>query len=410
MGDVSVSAHGDASPAVSHREAEVEAMLDRPAWRASLARVVMSVLVRTTLRLRVEGLDRYPAVPAVVCFSHQSWFDPFVLIAALPGRPRVSFFGPREADMSVGRRNRLMSWVGWAVPYRPDKDDLIASTRRVGRVLARGHVLLIAGEGRIHVGEGSLLPLSDGPAFFALRSGVSLVPIAVNGTGWLAFGRTVRIRVGEPIPVAGRPTRANVDALTARCASDLRALVAGFPDKPPPGRFWRRVTELFNEWPEGSRPAWPGSRDQTIRSISDVGGRTQTLRYCGDEATAGGQVGATGLAADPTEYRARLKEQSDEQIDAWAAELMRDVAVRCGVVKVVADFVRATGLDERELERVFAAGGGPPAVVGRDASGHLVLPAATLHCLVPGLRSEAPDARPRLIEYLAESFDEIVYA
>jgi 1-acyl-sn-glycerol-3-phosphate acyltransferase len=255
-GDARLSASARSS-ASARRDAEVDAMLDRPAWHASLARAVMAVIVRTTVRLRVEGLEQYPTVPAVVCFSHQSWFDPFVLIAALPGRPRVSFFGPKEADMSVGRRNRLMSWIGWPVPYHPAKDDLIASTRRVGRVLARGHVLLVAGEGRIHVGEGNLLPLSDGPAYFALRSGVPLVPVAVNGVGWLSFGRTVRIRVGEPIPAVGRPPRANVDALTARCTGDLLALVADFPDKRPPGRFWRWVTELFNEWPEGSRPTLP---------------------------------------------------------------------------------------------------------------------------------------------------------
>jgi len=33
-------------------------------------------------------------------------------------------------------------------------------------------------------------------------------------------------------------------------------------------------------------------------------------------------VGATGLSADATEYRARLAEQSDAQIDTWAAVLM----------------------------------------------------------------------------------------
>ena len=36
-------------------------------------------------------------------------------------------------------------------------------------------------------------------------------------------------------------------------------------------------------------------------------------------------MAATGLSADPKEYRARLADQSDDQIDAWAAELMRDV-------------------------------------------------------------------------------------
>jgi hypothetical protein len=120
-------------------------------------------------------------------------------------------------------------------------------------------------------------------------------------------------------------------------------------------------------------------------------------------------VAATGLSADPKEYRARLAEQSDEQIDAWAAELMRDVAIRRGVIRVVDDFRRASRLDEPSFERVFASGGGPPASIGRDAKGRLMVPAITLFALVPGIRAQVPDARQRLIEYLLENFDELVY-
>ena len=120
-------------------------------------------------------------------------------------------------------------------------------------------------------------------------------------------------------------------------------------------------------------------------------------------------MAATGLSSDPAEYRARLTEQTDQQIDAWAAELMRDVAIRRGVIRVVADFRRTAGLDERAFERVFASGGGPPAVVGRDASGRLMVPAITLHALVPGIRSQVADARDRLIAYLVANFGEIVY-
>ena len=118
---------------------------------------------------------------------------------------------------------------------------------------------------------------------------------------------------------------------------------------------------------------------------------------------------ATGLSADPKQYRKRLAEQTDEQIDAWVAELMRDVVIRRGIVKVVEDFRRATRLDERGFERVFASGGGPPAVIGRDVTGHLVVPTITLFALVPGIRAQTPDARDRLIEYLVQQFDEIVY-
>jgi hypothetical protein len=120
-------------------------------------------------------------------------------------------------------------------------------------------------------------------------------------------------------------------------------------------------------------------------------------------------VATTGLSAEPNEYRERLGEQSDEQLDAWAAELMRDVAIRRGVRKVVADFRQAAQLDEAGFERVFASGGGPPSVVGRDDTGALMVPAITLFALVGGSRAVLPDARQRLIEYLVANFNELVY-
>src|SRR5215471_9305004 len=87
----------------------------------------------------------------------------------------------------------------------------------------------------------------------------------------------------------------------------------------------------------------------------------------------GGSVASTGLSANPKEYRKRLKDQSDDQIDAWVSELLRDVVIRRGIPKVVEDFRRAAQLDERSFERVFASGGGPPAVIGRDGKGRLVV-------------------------------------
>jgi hypothetical protein len=120
-------------------------------------------------------------------------------------------------------------------------------------------------------------------------------------------------------------------------------------------------------------------------------------------------VATTGLSTDPKEYRARLTDQTDEQIDAWAAELMRDVSIRRGVLKVVSDFRTAAKLSEAEFERVFASGGGPPAAIGRDGAGRLMVPAITLFALVAGIRSQVADGRDRLIDYLVLNFDELVY-
>jgi 1-acyl-sn-glycerol-3-phosphate acyltransferase len=211
--------------------------------------------MRAILRFELSGRERIPPGQAVYCFNHMNWSDPFVLMAVLPFRPRLYFFGPREEDMDSGARNQLMIWSGASIPYKPGKNDLLEATRRVTRVFRAGGVLAIAGEGRIHAREQDVLPLNEGAAYFALRAGVPIVPIAIRGTSWLAFGRRIRVEVGEPVVADGRPTRESVEAVTERTWQSLHDLVADAPTLAEPGRFGRWLTELFNEWPEGSREA-----------------------------------------------------------------------------------------------------------------------------------------------------------
>ena len=212
-------------------------------------------MTRAYLRVQLLDRDRLPAGPAIYCFNHLGWADPFVLMAVLPFRPRLYFFGPKEEDMRVGGRNRIMGWTGTPIPYKPGKSDLLAATRRVSAVVAAGGVVAIAGEGRIHASESELWPLSDGPAYFALRNSIPIVPIAINGTSWLHFGGRVVVRVGEPLLAGERPSQEAVAALTQRVWEALHDLVRDAPDVPIPGRAGRWLTERFNDWPEGSREA-----------------------------------------------------------------------------------------------------------------------------------------------------------
>lgn len=230
-------------------------------------------LTRTYLRVRIVNRDLLPPGPAIYCFNHLSWADPFVLMAALPFRPRLFFFGPKEEDMKGGARNRMMGWTGTPIPYKPGKDDLIRSTRRVGAVISAGGVVAIAGEGRIHASESELWPLNDGTAYFALRSSVPIVPIAINGTSWLRFGGRITVRVGEPQATEGRPTREAVAELSGATWAALHALVRDAPELTVPGRVGRWVTERFNEWPEGSRDATRAASPKTDATARDATAR-----------------------------------------------------------------------------------------------------------------------------------------
>ena len=118
---------------------------------------------------------------------------------------------------------------------------------------------------------------------------------------------------------------------------------------------------------------------------------------------------ATGLSSTVAEYRERLEDQPDAQIDAWASELMRDMSITRGVREVLGGLRRAMGIDDSGLKRLYASGGGPIAAVGRTEKGEMMVPAISLYYFVSGARALMPDARARLITYLVDNFHEIVY-
>lgn len=223
--------------------------------RYHIVRTFIWIAARLLFRIELRGREHIRPTPALYCFNHLGWLDPIVLMAAFPASIRLYFYGPKEADLRHGVRNRIMWWSGTAVPFRPDKDDLIASVRRAEAVFDSGAILAIAGEGQIHVHEGDLLPLHEGAAYLALRARVPIVPVAITGTSWVGFRRRLTVRVGEPIPTGPRPTRGAVADYTAATWHAIRALVGGDRDLSTPGPVGRWFTDLFNDWGEGGRAA-----------------------------------------------------------------------------------------------------------------------------------------------------------
>ena len=208
-------------------------------------------LSRTVMRLlfdvRATGLEHWPRPPFQLVANHHNGIDPFLVFGVVPLEPRITWFGPKEADFSRGFKNRVMAFFGGMIPYHPQKTTLTSAVRAVRRVFAAGGVLGIFAEGRVGFRESELLPFEEGAAAFAAMSGVPVVPCAIVGSSRLWFRRRIEIRFGPPI----RTDDAHGRAGRARLEEQLRVGVADLLPNDEPGLPRRRplerlLTDLLN--------------------------------------------------------------------------------------------------------------------------------------------------------------------
>jgi 1-acyl-sn-glycerol-3-phosphate acyltransferase len=203
------------------------------------------LLVRALFDVGVEGLEHWPPPPFQVVANHHNGWDPLLVLAVVPLEPRISWFGPREADFSRGFKNRVMAFFGGVIPYHPEHTTLMSAVRAVRRVFAAGGVLGIFAEGRVGFAETGLLPFEDGAAAFATMGGVAVVPCAIVGSSHLWFRRRVLVRFGTPIAVpAGRPNDARA-ALEAATRDAIVALLPTSEPRLPPRRPLRFLGDLL---------------------------------------------------------------------------------------------------------------------------------------------------------------------
>jgi 1-acyl-sn-glycerol-3-phosphate acyltransferase len=55
-------------------------------------------LVRMLFDIRPSGVERWPEAPFCLVVNHHNGWDPLLVLAAAPLEPRITWFGPKEAD------------------------------------------------------------------------------------------------------------------------------------------------------------------------------------------------------------------------------------------------------------------------------------------------------------------------
>ena len=180
-------------------------------WYA-IARAVVEGFCRVFWRVTVTGREHVPASgPFVLAPVHRSYVD--TLFCGCVTRRRVRFMG-KDSLWRYRWSGRLVSSLGAFAVHRgmPDRESL----RACEDAIRQGEPVVIYPEGERKTGP-TVLPLLDGAAFVAARTGVPVLPVGIGGSEWAMpkgarFLHPVRVAIviGAPLSPPPRPGAARV--------------------------------------------------------------------------------------------------------------------------------------------------------------------------------------------------------
>jgi len=148
---------------------------------AALSRGLCVAVFRTLYRLHVEGRDQIPGRgPLILVANHSSYFDAFIVAAALPPHAfqRMFFMG-----FEWFFRHWFLAWWGRSVRVIPVDMDahLLRALQASALVLQAGKILCIFPEGERSV-DGKVRPFRKGAGILARELGVPILPAYIAGS------------------------------------------------------------------------------------------------------------------------------------------------------------------------------------------------------------------------------------
>lgn len=225
-------------------------------------RLVVRLVLFGVLRFRIEtsGQEHLPKGGyLLIAGAHRGWMDPFVAMHAVPAEPRCWFLGSGPSTFTARWREALSHRLGGLLPVWRGGLGIEGHVRSARAVVAAGAVFVQMPEGTINGPAGRLGPFRPGAALIALRTGATIVPLAMAGTEELYVGRRMASRVlpatsarellgpewDGVLPEADSRAELDLarrasDALAARIAPVVEALYPGTVDSPSRRRRLRR--------------------------------------------------------------------------------------------------------------------------------------------------------------------------
>ncbi len=207
-----------------------------------LVRIVAVPILRFVFTFDVTGRENIPRTGNyVVIANHLNYLDEFTLLWLMPVEPRLHFL----ADPTVLVTRKLQWWLvrttGGYVPVVRERHGDQTLFRHVDRCLELGGAVAMFPEGNYGPREGELMPFHKGFAHFAIKAGVSVVPVALSGTKDVWFRKRIKVVIGKPLATAGQDPA----ALTEHAFEVMKGLMPAYSEPPGPKLLRERLTHLF---------------------------------------------------------------------------------------------------------------------------------------------------------------------
>ncbi len=176
-------------------------------WTRKGARLWARIILWSALvRLRVEGASRVGAGPVVFMANHESWLDIPALLVAIPGQVR---FLAKRSLFGIPFLGWAMRAMGFIPVDRENRRTAIKSFDEAAARIRAGRSVLVFPE-ETRTPDGSLLPFQRGGFLIALKAGLPIVPVGIEGArrvlakgSYLVRPGRIVVRFGEPLPTAG---------------------------------------------------------------------------------------------------------------------------------------------------------------------------------------------------------------
>ena len=166
-----------------------------------------TILVTCGVHVRVRGIENLdPTLSYVYVSNHASMFDIPAIIASVPDQIRIVYKKELEIIPIFGWGLKWGSYIGIDRGRGP---KAMRSLEEAINTIRRGASVLLYAEGT-RTRDGKLQPFKRGAFNIAVRAGIPVVPLTINGTfpilpkGSIVIRpRPVELVLGEPIPVTG---------------------------------------------------------------------------------------------------------------------------------------------------------------------------------------------------------------